>query len=45
MHLKNGRSAENGAYVRKGTTSRMTMTSRPKISFWPNSSTSSGNYG
>jgi hypothetical protein len=31
--FKNGRSAGNGAYTRKGTTSRVMVTSRPKISF------------
>jgi hypothetical protein len=31
--FKNGRSAGNGAYARKETTSRAMVTSRPKISF------------
>jgi hypothetical protein len=30
---KNGRSAGNGAYARKGTTSRVMVASRPKVSF------------
>jgi hypothetical protein len=29
----NGRSAGNGAYARKGTTSRVMVPSRPKVSF------------
>jgi hypothetical protein len=33
MHLNIGRSAGNGAYARKGTTSRMMVDSRPKLSF------------
>jgi hypothetical protein len=31
--LKNGRSAGNGAYAQNGTTSRMMVASRPKVSF------------
>jgi hypothetical protein len=31
--FKNGRSTGNGADIRKGTTSRMMVASRPKISF------------
>jgi hypothetical protein len=31
--FKNGRSAENGAYTRKGTTSKVLVASRPKVSF------------
>jgi hypothetical protein len=31
--FKNGRSAGNGAYVRKGTISRVMVVSRPKVSF------------
>jgi hypothetical protein len=31
--FKNGRSAGNGAYARKGTSSRVMVASRPKISF------------
>jgi hypothetical protein len=30
---KNGRSAGNGAHMRKGTTSRVMVASRPKVSF------------
>jgi hypothetical protein len=45
MHLKHGRSAGNGAYVWKGTTSRVMVASRPKVSFWPDGNTSPGNYG
>jgi hypothetical protein len=33
MHLKNGRSAENRAYMQKGATSRVMAASRPKVSF------------
>jgi hypothetical protein len=45
MNLKNGRSTWNGAYVRKGATSRVIMASRPKVSFLPDDSTSARNYG
>jgi hypothetical protein len=48
MHLKkwqNGRRARNGAYTWKGTTSRVMVVSRSKVSFWPDGSTSPGNYG
>jgi hypothetical protein len=31
--------------VWKGTTSRVMVASVPKLSFWPDGSTSSGNYG
>jgi hypothetical protein len=31
--FKNGRSAGNGAYAQKRTTSRVMMASRPKVSF------------
>jgi hypothetical protein len=31
--FKNGRSAGDGAYARKGTTLRMMVASRPKVSF------------
>jgi hypothetical protein len=31
--LKNGRSAGNGVYTWKGTTSRVMVASRPKVSF------------
>jgi hypothetical protein len=33
MHLKSGRSAGNGAHTKKGTTSRVMVTSSPKIIF------------
>jgi hypothetical protein len=42
---KNGRSAGNGAYVRKGTTLGLMMASRTKASFWSDGSASPGNYG
>jgi hypothetical protein len=45
MHLKNGRSTGNCACTWKGTTLRMIMASRPKVSFWPDGSISPGNYG
>jgi hypothetical protein len=45
MHLKSGRSAGNCAYARKGTTSRVMVANRPKVSFWPDGSTSPRNYG
>jgi hypothetical protein len=45
MRLTNGRSTGNGAYTRKGTTLRVMVASRSKVSFWPNGSTSPGNYG
>jgi hypothetical protein len=32
MHLKNGRSVGNGAYTREGTTSRVIVASRLKVS-------------
>jgi hypothetical protein len=44
MCLQNGRSTGNGAYVQKGTTSRMMVASRFKVSFWLDGS-SLGNYG
>jgi hypothetical protein len=31
--FKNGRTAGNGAYAREGTTSRVVLASRPKVSF------------
>jgi hypothetical protein len=34
MHLENGSSAGNGAYSRNGTTSKVTVASRPKVSFY-----------
>jgi hypothetical protein len=45
MHLKNGRSARNGAYARKWTTSMMMVASQPKVSFWPDGSSNPWNYG
>jgi hypothetical protein len=42
---KKGSSAWNGLYTRKGTTSKVTVASRPKVSFWWDGSTSLGNYG
>jgi hypothetical protein len=44
-HFKHGRSAENGAYARKRTNSRVMVASRTKVSFWSDASTSPGNYG
>jgi hypothetical protein len=44
MHFKNGTSAGNGAYARNGATLRVLVASKPKVSFWPESSTSPGNY-
>jgi hypothetical protein len=35
----------NGAYARMGNTSRVLVASRPKVSSWPDSSTSPGNCG
>jgi Tfp pilus assembly protein PilV len=43
--FKNGRHIGNSAYVWKGTTSRVMVACKPKVSFCPNGSTSSGNYG
>jgi hypothetical protein len=40
-----GRSVGNGAYMGNGTTSRVMVASRPKVSFWPDSSNNPGNYG
>jgi hypothetical protein len=45
MYLKNGTSVGNGAYARKKAISRVMMASRSKVSFWPEGSTSPGNYG
>jgi hypothetical protein len=45
MHLNNDRSAGNGAYERKGTTSRVMLASRPIVSFWTDGGISPGNYG
>jgi hypothetical protein len=33
MHLKNGINTGNGAYMQKGTSSRVIVASRPKVSF------------
>jgi hypothetical protein len=43
--FKNSRSAGNCAYAWKGITSTVIMVSVPKVSVWPNGSTSPGNYG
>jgi hypothetical protein len=43
--FKNGRSTGNGAYERKWTISSVMVVSRLKVSFWPDGSTSPGNYG
>jgi hypothetical protein len=45
MRLKSGRSDGNGEYARKGTTLRVMVATRPKISFWPDGNTSPENYG
>jgi hypothetical protein len=45
MHLKYGRSSRNSTYTLKGTTSRVMVASRPKVSFGPDGTTSTGNYG
>jgi hypothetical protein len=57
INFKNGRSAGNGSYAQRGTTWRVMVASRPKVSFWPDGapvpeimdhplySTSPGNYG
>jgi hypothetical protein len=37
--FKNGRSAGNSACTQKGNTSRVIVASRPKVSFWPDGST------
>jgi hypothetical protein len=43
--FKKWQSSGNGAYAGMGTTSRVMVTSRPKVSFWPDGRTSPGNYG
>jgi hypothetical protein len=43
--LKNGRSSGNGAYLRKGITSRVMVVSRSKVSSWSDARVSPGNYG
>jgi hypothetical protein len=45
IHLHHDRSSEDDAYARKGTTSRVMLASRPKVSFWPDDSPSPKNYG
>jgi hypothetical protein len=45
IHFKHGKSAGNGTYERKGTTSRAIVANRPQVNFWPDGSTSPGNYG
>jgi hypothetical protein len=44
MNLKNGRRAGYSAYAQKGTTSMVTLVSRPEVSFLPDDSTSPENY-
>jgi hypothetical protein len=43
--FNNGRIAGNGAYARKGSTSRVMVVSRLEASFLPDGSTGYGNYG
>jgi hypothetical protein len=43
--FKNGRSAGNGVYAQKGTTSKMVVTSRSKVCSWQDGNTSTGIYG
>jgi hypothetical protein len=43
--FKKGRRVENSAYALKGTTLKVKVASRPKVNFWPDGSTSPGNYG
>jgi hypothetical protein len=45
IDLKNGRSAENSAYARKRTTSKLMVATVPKVNFRPDGSTSPVNYG
>jgi hypothetical protein len=42
--FENGRITGKGAYVRKGTTSRAMVASRPKVRFCPDASSNPGNY-
>jgi hypothetical protein len=42
--MQNCINARNGAHTWKGTTSRVMVASKHKVSFWPDGSTSSGNY-
>jgi hypothetical protein len=44
MHLKNDRRAGNSAYAWRGTTLRVKVTNRPKVSFRRDGSNSTGNY-
>jgi hypothetical protein len=44
LYLKESRGAGKNAYVWKGITSRVMLTSRPKVRFWPDGSTSPWNY-
>jgi hypothetical protein len=44
MCLKTGRSAGNGEYSRKGTTSRVIAVSKAKVSSWPDGKTIPENY-
>jgi hypothetical protein len=43
--FKNDRSTGDGAYSRKGATSRVMVASRPKVIFWPDDPISHRNYG
>jgi hypothetical protein len=43
MHLEHSRSTGNSAYMQKGTTLRVMVASKPKVSFWPDGSTSPRN--
>jgi hypothetical protein len=43
--FKKSRNSINDGYARKGTTSRVMMASRSKVSFGPEGSTSPANYG
>jgi hypothetical protein len=43
--FKHASSTGNNAYSRKGSTSKVMVTSRPKVRFLPDGSTSPGNYG
>jgi hypothetical protein len=45
MHLKNDRSTGRGAVAWKGTTVRVMVASRSKVSFCPDGSTIPRNYG
>jgi hypothetical protein len=43
--FKNDRSAGNGVYTQKGTTSRVMLASKPKVSYWPDGIISPRNCG